>query len=174
MFKLSMISVGVALALSCLVGCAGDEDHAPAVTAAADTANLAIDGDDANDPSERLDSPKHECRGGKRHHHGRGKNKFHHLDSIDGFEDGAITLDRLPDAVPAEMLAKLHKIDVNNDGVVTKEEARNAHHAWNAKHCSCDDDEHEHEHDGHGHDDDGHDDDGHGDDQPEPGPIVVN
>ena len=61
--------------------------------------------------------------GGHAHHR---HHKFKVLDGIDGATDGVVTIASLPPALPARLIARLHKIDADGNGLVTKDEVK----AW--------------------------------------------
>lgn len=74
------------------------------------------DGDADDDHDKRDGRRKHERK--HRHHH-----LFKKLDRLDGTKDHQITIAALPPRVPAKLVDKLHEIDANADGVVTREES---------------------------------------------------
>ena len=65
----------------------------------------------------------------EKHHHHR-HHRFHVLDGLDGTRDHQITIASLPAALPPRLIARLHEIDTNGDGIVTKDEAK----AWSHAH----------------------------------------
>ena len=65
----------------------------------------------------------------EKHHHHR-HHRFHVLDGLDGAQDHQITIASLPAGLPPRLIARLHEIDTNGDGVVTKAEAK----AWSRAH----------------------------------------
>ncbi|HEY8078895.1 MAG TPA: hypothetical protein VIF62_32410, partial [Labilithrix sp.] len=78
------------------------------------------DGADANG-----DVGDHDCQDGDKdghaHHH---RHKFAVLDALDGVKDKQITIASLPAGLPDHLIAKLHAIDANGDGIVTKPEVK--------------------------------------------------
>lgn len=129
----------IAAAALSLGGCAGedDDDDADALevdeTDSADSALSA--GPNAGDDSDgaKTGGPdgnkadKGECRdddhGGHKHHH---KHKFKVLDRLDGAKDHTIVIAALPAGLPDRLIAKLHKIDADGDGAVSKDELKAA------------------------------------------------
>jgi hypothetical protein len=121
----------VALALS---GCGGestnDDDElqvddstantSQAVSSPAPSGAGATGGDDSDDPKSDCNDHDHEKHRHHRHHF------FKVLDRIDGTKDHQITIASLPASLPARLIARLHEIDTNGDGVVTKDEVK----AW--------------------------------------------
>jgi hypothetical protein len=84
---------------------------------------------EADDDGQQGGHGDHECDGEERghgKHHGHRRHKFKALDALDGNDDGAITIASLPADLPERLLAKLHSIDADGDGVVTKVEAKAA------------------------------------------------
>lgn len=73
------------------------------------------------------DTADRDCRDGDHegHKHHR-KHWFKVLDRLDGAKDGAITIASLPSGLPDRLIAKLHRIDKNGDGVVTRKEVKHA------------------------------------------------
>jgi hypothetical protein len=114
-----------------------DADTTSAALGSPDPGNTgedADDDDDSNDPDGKGDHHK----GGKarcndrdhdQHHHHR-HHKFKVLDRIDGTKDHVITIASLPAALPDRLIARLHAIDTDGDGLVTKPEAK----AWSHAH----------------------------------------
>jgi len=92
-------------------------------------------GDD--DDSKADEGCKDGDRDGHKHHH---KHWFRHLDKLDGTQDKQITIANLPDGLPDGLIKRLHQLDANNDGVVTKKEARHQWKAWAHRHHDHDDD----------------------------------
>jgi hypothetical protein len=78
------------------------------------------------DPSEHGDKACDDRDGDHRKHHNHRHHKFKVLDRLDGTHDNAITIASLPAGLPDRLLAKLAKIDKDDDGIVTKAEAK----AW--------------------------------------------
>ena len=115
-----------ALGAASLGGCGGavaqddaaleiDDSH-QALTAGPDP---GAPGDDADD-GEKSDCNEHD-RGGHKNHH---KHKFKVLDALDGAKDHVIVIASLPAGLPDRLIAKLHTIDSNGDGSVTKDELK--------------------------------------------------
>jgi hypothetical protein len=125
----------VSIASLSVVGCAGATD-----SEVDDDVDLPEDFDSVSegltaavDPAPAA-SGEHDgaCLG----HEGRprhGRRPFHHLfrclDRLDGQKDKTITIASLPARVPAGLVGKLHAIDTDHNGVVTKDEVRAA---WKA------------------------------------------
>ncbi len=95
-------------------------------------------GDAADEDHERADKDDDHDRGddheqcnedevGEHHHHRH--HRFHVLDALDGTRDHQITIASLPATLPARLIARLHEIDTNGDGIVTKDEAKAWEHA---------------------------------------------
>lgn len=94
--------------------------------------------DGAGDDHERADKDDDRDRGDdhadcnedetEKHHHHR-HHRFHVLDTLDGTRDRQITIASLPASLPARLIARLHEIDTNGDGIVTKDEAKAWEHA---------------------------------------------
>jgi len=157
----SISSLGlVAALLTALAGCGGQaasEDDGTQVNDAAETkTSEAISspqpaspsgggsaGDPADDDHERADKDDDHDRGddheqcnedevGEHHHHRH--HRFHVLDLLDGTHDRQITIALLPASLPARLIARLHQIDTNGDGIVTKAEAKAWEHAHKHDH----------------------------------------
>jgi hypothetical protein len=64
---------------------------------------------------------RHGDKDGHAHHH---RHKFSVLDALDGTVDHQITIADLPPGLPDHLIAKLHKIDTDGDGIVTKAEVK--------------------------------------------------
>ena len=89
-------------------------------------------GDHADKDDDRDRGDDHgECNEdeNEKHHHHR-HHRFHVLDGLDGTRDHQITIASLPAALPPRLIARLHEIDTNGDGIVTKDEAK----AWSHAH----------------------------------------
>jgi hypothetical protein len=80
--------------------------------------------DDADENGDRADDG---CRDGDHdgHRHHR-RHWFRILDLLDGTRDKTITIASLPQGLPDRLIARLHRIDRDDDGVVTKREAKRA------------------------------------------------
>jgi hypothetical protein len=96
--------------------------------------SLSDDDDDRDDNGDHHKDKDKEKREGKhkkkhRHHH-----LFKKLDRLDGDKNGAIVIASLPARVPPRVLEKLHEIDTNDDGIVTRAESHEhcfaKHHDW--------------------------------------------
>jgi hypothetical protein len=98
----------------------------PAPGAAGDNGERA-DRDDDRDRGD--DSGECNDHDGEGHHHHR-HHRFHVLDRLDGKQDDQITIASLPPSLPPRLIARLHEIDTNGDGIVTKAEAK----AWAKAH----------------------------------------
>lgn len=102
---------------------ADDEFDSWANALVSDDEKAALGGDDDDDRD-------HERGHGKdKRGHGKKKKKvlkrvFQLLDYLDGANDGAITIARLPATMPPKLLEKVKLLDDNGDGVVVKAEAR--------------------------------------------------
>ena len=126
-----------------------DADTTSAALASPDPGNTGedADNDDDNDNDEgegdrdgkgdhhkgdHHKGGKHRCndRDHDQHHHHR-HHKFKVLDRIDGTKDHVITIALLPAALPDRLIARLHAIDTDGDGLVTKAEAK----AWKHAHA---------------------------------------
>ena len=111
-----------------LGGCAGHDseevDDGLEVTDATGTTASALA---TPDPST---DAKSECNEHDRdgHHHHR-KHKFKVLDRLDGVKDHQITIAALPAGLPERLIARLHEMDADGNGAVTKDEARAWRHA---------------------------------------------
>jgi hypothetical protein len=149
-----------AIALASLGACGGAVDKSLDEDLVINEQNAALTSGDAPsapdaDPERKGDEDR-DCRDGDRHQH---KHHFQHklkvLDGLDGVRDNAITIAALPPGLPKRLIDKLHEIDANHDGVVTRDEVKAALHDFGR---------HEGKHDKHGHGHDGdHDDDRDGD-----------
>ncbi|MDB4938931.1 MAG: hypothetical protein JWP87_5903, partial [Labilithrix sp.] len=62
----------------------------------------------------------HDNDGHHKHHH----HKFKVLDRMDGAKDKVITIASLPPGLPDRLIAKLHEIDTDGDGLVTRAEVK--------------------------------------------------
>ena len=112
-----------------LGGCTGEvaEDGDHDVTEVDSTsAALSSSPQPATGEAGDQESADKECDSKDGDHHKHRRHKFKALDRLDGAEDGAITLASLPAGLPDRLSAKLHKIDTDQDGIVTKAEAK----AW--------------------------------------------
>jgi hypothetical protein len=157
--KLIVFSVLGALASS-VGGCAGhtdtEVDDGTEVSDAKMTSSAISSPDPAapsggsgtsGEPGERADHDDDhdhgddhgECKGDgdhEKHHHHR-HHRFHVLDALDGTKDNQITIASLPAGLPPRLIARLHEIDANGDGIVTKDEAKawfKAHRPDHGKH----------------------------------------
>jgi len=141
---LSHLRSTLLLAFLAAVGCGGQtEDDGDVVIDDNESALSGVENASADD--ERADDG---CRDGDREgHHRHRRHWFKILDRIDGTKDKAITIAALPPGLPDRLIAKLHRIDKNDDGIVTKKEAKR----WR---------KHRHHRDGHGEHEDGEHDDG--------------
>jgi hypothetical protein len=125
----SIVAAGLLIA-----GCAGadaqpEEEELPSdVEASAGTALMSEAQGEADDEDEG------EARDEHHHRHRLAKLLFKLLDRLDGTKDKEIVLASLPAKVPAKLLEKLHAIDTNGDGIVTKAEAKAAWKAHDKKH----------------------------------------
>ena len=72
---------------------------------------------------DRCNDRDHDKHAHHRHH------KFKVLDRIDGTKDHVITIASLPAALPARLIARLHAIDTDGNGLVTKDEVKAWRHA---------------------------------------------
>lgn len=139
-----------ALAAVNLGGCAGeiDEDDSALEIDDTESTDSALSagpnaGDDSDSDDAKTGEPdgnkadKGECndgdRGGHKHHH---KHKFKILDALDGAKDHTIVIAALPPGLPDRLIAKLHEIDTNDDGSVSKDELKAAlkRHKHKGKH----------------------------------------
>jgi hypothetical protein len=91
----------------------------PGAAAAGDTG----DGDDADEPTDKDCNDRDHEKHHKHHHH-----KFKVLDRLDGTKDRVITIASLPAGLPDRLIAKLHKLDANGDGLVTRAEVKAHRH----------------------------------------------
>lgn len=111
--------------------------------------SLVSDAPDDDGASDGADG----CQKGDHDHKGHRKHRFKALDLLDGVRDRQITLAALPADLSPHLLEKLHALDANTDGVVTKDEMKarrdHDHERHGKKH-----------HEGKDHDDDRDDDDG--------------
>jgi len=122
----------------------------PAAGAAADTSDSEDDdgdndGEHGDNDSDHQDGDRG-AKGAKGDHRKAGKDhcndrehdqhkhhrrhKFKVLDRVDGTKDGIITIASLPAALPDRLIARLHKIDTDGNGLVTKDEVK----AWKQAH----------------------------------------
>lgn len=118
--------MGVALTLA--VGCGGATGNDDLEVNDVGSSNAALQG-----PSDSTDTTGNEgsevgdkdCKDGDHdghgHHH---RHKFKVLDALDGVVDHQITIANLPADLPQHLIDKLHKIDANGDGIVTKDEVK--------------------------------------------------
>jgi hypothetical protein len=81
-------------------------------------------GDHPKGPKDHCNGQEHGEHAHHRHH------KFKVLDGIDGTKDHVITIAALPAALPPRLIARLHAIDTDGDGLVTKDEVK----AWKQAH----------------------------------------
>ena len=136
MTKLVLAVAAVATALVGCSGASGNEDlqvndvgQAQGALAAPAPSGGDTTGDGADANGEVGD---HDCQEGDKDGHDRHhRHKFSALDALDGVKDHQITIANLPPGLPDRLLAKLHAIDTNGDGIVTKAEVkafRKAHH----------------------------------------------
>jgi hypothetical protein len=147
------------LSVASLVACGGAVDPS-AETPSSDASDLSSDFDTVGqgmtadvDPShEATGEHDHDCRDedGRPKHGHRKHHLFKWLDRLDGDKDHRIVIASLPAKVPAGIIEKLHAIDADKDGVVTKKEARHRHK--HGKHHQPPPGERDHDGD---HDDDG-------------------
>jgi hypothetical protein len=101
----------------------------PGATAGGDTSE-ADDGDDDgdrngagdDDADEHTDKDCKDGDSGNHHHHHH--HKFKLLDRLDGAKDKVITIASLPAGLPERLIAKLHKLDKDGDGLVTRAEVK--------------------------------------------------
>ena len=108
-------------------GCAGakdnelDDDTELPDDVETSAGTLAVDAEarDAVDDVDR-DHKKGDRDGHRKHT----RKLFKLLDRLDGDKDGRIVIASLPAKAPPRLIAKLHEIDADGDGAVTKEEAR--------------------------------------------------
>ncbi len=118
-----------------------DADTTSAALASPDPGAPATGGDTSDgedDDDQQADNDGDHHKGGKDHcndhDHEQHKHHRHHkfkvLDRIDGTKDHVITIATLPAALPDRLIARLHKIDTNSDGLVTKDEVK----AWKRAH----------------------------------------
>lgn len=80
-------------------------------------------GDHHKGGKDRCNDRDHDKHAHHRHH------KFKVLDRIDGTKDHVITIASLPAALPARLIARLHAIDTDGNGLVTKDEVKAWRHA---------------------------------------------
>ena len=107
-------------------GCAGEiEDDEDVVISESEFA-LETDTDtDVADDERAADDADHDCRDGDHDGHKRHRRHwFKVLDLLDGQKDKTITVASLPPGLPDRLIAKLGRIDKNDDGLVTKREAK--------------------------------------------------
>jgi hypothetical protein len=124
----------IALSLGACGGATGDDPEvndanmAQAVTdpATSTDADAGANDDDQDRGDDKAACSEHD--GGHHHHHRH--HRFHILDGLDGTEDDQITIASLPPSLPPRLIARLHQIDSNSDGIVTKDEAK----AWAKAH----------------------------------------
>jgi len=122
---LSRLSLAVALAVS-LGGCAADvdgDDDDGIVIDETDETSAALT---SPDPSSGADSDG-ECTDADKDaqdHKKHRKHKFKMLDRLDGAKDRSVVIASLPAGLSEKLIAKLNKIDTDQDGVVTKAEAK--------------------------------------------------
>lgn len=132
-----------------------DADTTSAALASPDPAGAGATGGEASDgedddgehqDGEHDDGDHEDSDGAKGDHHKGGKDhcndrehdqhkhhrhhKFKVLDRIDGTKDHVITIASLPAALPDRLIARLHAIDTDGNGLVTKDEAK----AWKRAH----------------------------------------
>ena len=84
----------------------------------ADRADHDDDDDHGDDKSDCKDDGDH-----AKHHHHR-HHRFEVLDKLDGTHDREIAIASLPSALPPRLIARLHEIDTNGDGVVRRTRRR--------------------------------------------------
>ena len=109
-----------------------DTDTTSAALASPDP-GAAVDGRDGHDDKDGRDAKDGKDRGecndhgvdGHKHHR---RHKFKHLDRLDGVKDGTIVIASLPPGLPERLIAKLHKIDIDGNGEVSKAEVKAAIH----------------------------------------------
>lgn len=151
-------SLRVAALAAVAIACGGKaESSTPEGDYQIDETGSALVSDSTTDADTNDDGS---CKDGDHDHKGHGKHRFKVLDRLDGVRDHQITLAALPANVSARLLEKLHALDANGDGVVTKDELKarrdkDHEHGKKKKHGHHDDDGD----DGRG-DDDDHDADG--------------
>ena len=80
------------------------------------------DGNDGDDADEKTDEDCNDRDREKHDHHHH--HKFKVLDRMDGARDKVITIASLPAGLPERLFAKLHKLDTNGDGLVTRDEVK--------------------------------------------------
>ena len=113
----------------------------PAAAGAGATSGETNDGEDDDDDGDHQDrdgAKGDHHKGGKDHcndrEHDQHKHHRHHkfkvLDRIDGTKDHVITIASLPAALPDRLIARLHTIDTDGNGLVTKDEVK----AWRHTH----------------------------------------
>ena len=154
-----LLLVAGLLSVASLVACGGAVDPS-AEASGTDATDLSADFDSVGQGMTAEVDPTHEATGehdrdcrdedGKPKHGHRKHHLFKWLDRLDGDKDHRIVIASLPDKVPAGLIEKLHAIDSDKDGVVTKKEAR--HGKKHGKHHHPHDGDRDRDHD----DDDGH------------------
>jgi hypothetical protein len=117
---------GLLVAFILVAGCGGQaEEDEDLVIDDTDSALSGVETSDATDGPDDDGPADDGCRDGDRDGH---KNHHRHwfklLDLLDGTKDKGITIAALPEGLPDRLIAKLHRIDKNDDGIVTKKEAK--------------------------------------------------
>ena len=141
---MALFRLSACAALVVLIGCGGKTESVDGDIVVSD--DSALSGPEGPASSSEADDEERGDDGCKDGDHDGHKHHRHHwfkvLDRLDGQKDKAITIANLPAGMPEGLLKKLHRIDRNGDGVVTKKEAKKA---WHHKHRDHDDDDGEHE-----------------------------
>jgi hypothetical protein len=109
-------------------GCSShdDDDDIEVSDAPTTTSSALVSPDPSDDPGAKGTCSEHDHEG---HHHHR-NHKFKVLDRADGAKDHVITIASLPSDLPDRLITRLHEIDTDGDGAVTKHEV----HAWRHAH----------------------------------------
>ena len=86
------------------------------------------DDQDGDEPTDR------DCTDREREkHHGHHHHKFKVLDRLDGAKDKIITIASLPPGLSERLIAKLHELDSDRDGLVTRAEVKARKHRKRAR-----------------------------------------
>jgi hypothetical protein len=127
----SVVVAALSLAAFSLAGCAGHADNEldddDLEIAETDSTSDALTSPDPTAGGDDDRGEKSACRDGddhKRKHHLR--HKFKVLDRLDGARDKQITIASLPEGLSDRLIAKLHSLDTDSDGDVTRDELKAA------------------------------------------------
>jgi hypothetical protein len=123
----------VAFALTFAAGCGGASGNQDLEVNDTGSTGAALQGpSDDTTGNSGSDVGDKDCKDGDHDGHARHhRHKFSVLDAMDGVKDGQITIANLPPGLPQRLIDKLHQIDTDGDGIVTKAEVkafRKAHH----------------------------------------------